>query len=212
MPMFNLDNYETVEDRLIRFWADHPEGRIYTSIVHYDDNKVVFKAEIYFGSEDAHPKATGFAEEIRGASPVNKTSHLENGETSAIGRGLANCGYAAKGSRPSREEMSKVVRNTSLSEVQEFIDNTQQNREEMVLSAFPDSRVVKPKGPITIKNPGQPASQAQMGKIRAELFKLGIKPEAQTEFVSNVLERELMSMSELTKGDASRVIDQLLNG
>lgn len=107
---FNLDNYETVEDRLARFWADHPEGRVMTSMVHYDDNKVVFGAEVYFQFDDPAPKATGYAEEVRGASPVNKTSHVENAETSAIGRALANCGYAAKGARPSREEMAKVQR------------------------------------------------------------------------------------------------------
>jgi hypothetical protein len=107
---FNLENYETVEDRLIRFWTDHPNGRISTSIHHYDDNKVVFRAEVYFDAADDTPKATGYAEEVRGASPVNKTSHVENAETSAIGRALANCKYAPRGARPSREEMAKVQR------------------------------------------------------------------------------------------------------
>jgi hypothetical protein len=108
---FNLENYETVEDRLARFWADHPNGRIHTSIHHYDDNKIVVRAEAYFDRDkDTHPVATGYAEEVRGASPVNKTSHVENAETSAIGRSLANCNYAPRGARPSREEMAKVQR------------------------------------------------------------------------------------------------------
>ena len=112
---FNLENYETVEDRLIRFWADHPGGRIHTSIHHYDDNKVVVRAEVYFDRhEDVYPIGTGYAEEVRGASPVNKTSHVENAETSAVGRALANCNYAPKGARPSREEMSKVQRGQSV--------------------------------------------------------------------------------------------------
>jgi hypothetical protein len=54
--------------------------------------------------------ASGYAEEIVGASPVNRTSALENGETSAIGRALANCGFASEGKRPSRSEMEKVER------------------------------------------------------------------------------------------------------
>jgi len=107
---FNLDNYETVEDRLRRFWADHPNGQVFTAIHHYDENRVVFRAEIYFDIKDIRPVATGFAEETRDASPVNRTSHVENCETSAIGRALANCNYAPKGQRPSREEMAKVVR------------------------------------------------------------------------------------------------------
>lgn len=110
MPAFNLDNYETVEDRLARFWQEHNKGRILTSIHYYDENRIVVRAEIYFDRDDSRPVATGYAEEVRGASPVNRTSHAENAETSAIGRGLANCGYAAKGSRPSREEMEKVAR------------------------------------------------------------------------------------------------------
>lgn len=110
MPPFNLENYETVEDRLAKFWADHPDGRIMTSIHYYDDTRILVRAEAYFDRNDARPVATGYAEELRGASPVNRTSHAENAETSAIGRALANCGYAAKGARPSREEMSKVAR------------------------------------------------------------------------------------------------------
>jgi hypothetical protein len=58
---------------------------------------------------------TGYAEEVRGAGNVNRTSHVENCETSAIGRALANCGMAGSdmSKRPSREEMSKVQRQTT---------------------------------------------------------------------------------------------------
>ena len=107
---FNLDNYETVEDRLARFWQDHPAGRISTELVIQDGNQVIFKAVIYFDAADPIPRSNGYASEERGSSPVNKTSHLENCETSAIGRALANCGYATRGKRASREEMGKVIR------------------------------------------------------------------------------------------------------
>lgn len=108
---FNLDNYETVEARLAKFWEDCPNGQIFTQIHHYDENRVVFKAEVYKDISDPRPVATGFAEEVRDASPVNRTSHVENAETSAIGRALANWRYASKTQpRPSRQEMEKVVR------------------------------------------------------------------------------------------------------
>lgn len=110
---FNLDNYETVEQRLAKFWEEFPNGQVFTSIHHYDENRVVFKAEVYRDISDPRPVATGFAEEVRDASPVNRTSHVENAETSAIGRCLANWKYASKSQpRPSRQEMEKVQRMT----------------------------------------------------------------------------------------------------
>lgn len=110
---FNLDNYETVEQRLAKFWEEYPNGQVFTSIHHYDDSRVVFKAEVYKDISDPRPVATGFAEEVRDASPVNRTSHVENAETSAIGRCLANWKYASKTQpRPSRQEMEKVQRMT----------------------------------------------------------------------------------------------------
>lgn len=108
---FNLDNYETVEARLAKFWEEFPNGQVFTSIHHYDDNRVVFKAEVYKDIADPRPVATGFAEEVRDASPVNRTSHVENAETSSIGRALANWKFASKTQpRPSRQEMEKVQR------------------------------------------------------------------------------------------------------
>jgi hypothetical protein len=108
---FNLDNYETVEARLAKFWEQFPNGQVFTQVHHYDENRVVFRAEIYKDISDPRPVATGYAEETRDASPVNRTSHVENAETSAIGRALANYTFQSKTApRPSREEMAKVAR------------------------------------------------------------------------------------------------------
>lgn len=109
MAHFNLDDYETVEERLVKFWKDHPEGRVWTKALELSASRFVIYAEVYFDAADPHPKATGHAEETVQGRGVNATSALENGETSAIGRALANCGYATNGKRPSREEMSKVA-------------------------------------------------------------------------------------------------------
>lgn len=106
---FNLEEYETVETRIDKFWAAHPNGRILTDIAYQDEKRVMFRAEVYKDEKDERPASTGYAEETKGASPVNRTSHVENCETSAIGRALANLNFAAKGKRPSREEMSKVA-------------------------------------------------------------------------------------------------------
>lgn len=110
MARFDLDQYDTVEVRLARFWEAHPNGRVLTAVEFHDERRFICRAEIYFDRDDPTPVATGYAEEIVGASPVNKTSALENCETSAIGRALANCNFASLGKRPSKEEMEKVQR------------------------------------------------------------------------------------------------------
>jgi hypothetical protein len=109
--MFNLEDYETVEERLVKFWKEHPDGRIETALVESTLQRFIIKAAIYRTEVDAQAWTTGFAEETVSTRGVNSTSALENCETSAIGRALANAGYASKGKRPSREEMSKVKAN-----------------------------------------------------------------------------------------------------
>ena len=105
---FDLQNYETVEERLVRWHAAYPDSQIITIMVHYDAKTVVFRAE---GLMDGRIIACGHAEEVLGSSPVNKTSFVENCETSAIGRMIGNSPIGTKpGARPSRQEMAKVER------------------------------------------------------------------------------------------------------
>jgi len=106
--MFNLADYETVESRLDKWWKDYPDGRVATKIEQATDTRYIVSAELYKTEADAKPCSTGLASESISDRGVNSTSALENCETSAIGRALANAGYAAKGKRASREEMSKV--------------------------------------------------------------------------------------------------------
>lgn len=111
---FNLENYEPVQERLNRFWKDHPNGRI-TTINHSNPdtpNLILFEAIIWKESASGvYGDANGHAEEIRTERGVNSTNALENAETSAIGRALANLSYAGTAAtRPSREEMVKASR------------------------------------------------------------------------------------------------------
>ena len=112
MSNFNLDNYEPVQTRLTKFYEKYPDGRVITELIGdmKDLSTVVFKAVLYQDSaqmKDNTPLSTGWATETKGDGYVNKTSHLENAETSAIGRALANIGLAGA-LRPSREEIEKA--------------------------------------------------------------------------------------------------------
>jgi hypothetical protein len=114
--MFNLDDYDPVEKRLgykinaKSFWEDYPDGRIATELEVCEANRYIVKAYLFKTSSDSTAFSTGLAEETVTSRGVNQTSALENCETSAIGRALANAGYASKGKRASREEMTKVVK------------------------------------------------------------------------------------------------------
>jgi hypothetical protein len=83
----------------------------------------VFYCELYADKDDKVPVATGYAEEIKSDRGVNATSFVENCETSAIGRAIANCPLQApaSGPRPSRNEMQKVERLTTSPQPQEHI-------------------------------------------------------------------------------------------
>jgi len=95
--------YKTVALRVNEFRAERPDWGIVTELVSADEEKVIMKASIiapsgYVAETGARfpdfVVGTGYAEERRTSSQINKTSALENCETSAIGRALAACGYA----------------------------------------------------------------------------------------------------------------------
>lgn len=113
MPRFDLADYVDVQTRIRQFWSDNPDGRIDTNMVTLpgEFDQVVFVATIYKQRDNPFPSATGWAAEQAGPSGPNQTSWHENCETSAIGRALANMGYAtSQRDRPSREEMAKAQR------------------------------------------------------------------------------------------------------
>jgi len=147
---FNLDDYETVEERLIKFWKEHEQGRIITTLLSSSSSQFIVRAELYKdGSELIW--ATGLAEETVQGRGVNSTSALEDCETSAIGRALANAGYATKGKRASREEMTKVKAKNDNSEL---IAETKARLAETAKEYVP---IAKEDDPWTIRD-AQPAS------------------------------------------------------
>ncbi|MDT7540829.1 MAG: hypothetical protein QOE33_733 [Acidobacteriota bacterium] len=107
-----FEDYVPVAERLEKFYERFAEGRIVTSIVEHnlESGFVLMRAEVYRSPDDAAPAATGHAFEVRGESYVNKTSYVENAETSAVGRALAMLGFEVKRGIASREELQKTAR------------------------------------------------------------------------------------------------------
>lgn len=122
MARFNLDDYETVESRIKKLYAQYEDARIITEWANSklwgdEDEKAaprnwVVKASIYLSAGDQANgliKATGYAQETDGTGGANNVDAMANAETSAIGRALANMGLSGN-KRASREEMEKVLR------------------------------------------------------------------------------------------------------
>ena len=137
---FDLTQYEPVAERLDR-WLKKSEQfapRVFTNMESIPGADVcVIKAELWLGDTRI---STGYAEETRGANRINQINHVEVCETSAIGRALANAGYAGSDAskRPSREEMAKVNRGAPAP------------RTTKVTEIFPDAREVVG-GDVTVK-------------------------------------------------------------
>ena len=119
--MFNLEDYQPVEERLALFIKDYEDFRVETELVSFQNDRYIVKAWLYRTYLDSTPFSSGLAEETISSRGVNATSALENCETSAIGRALANAGYASKGKRPSKEEMVKVARTKLAETPKEYI-------------------------------------------------------------------------------------------
>ena len=149
MPNFNLDNYETVEERLKVFWKENPKARINTEIVHMTDDGtcVTVRAEIYKMEVDARPVTTGIAQETKGQGGfANKDAWVENCETSAIGRALANWIYQGSNkARPSREEMSKVGNQNDRVKVEKKRPPIPTKEQKEAMNKVVDEMVAEPK-------------------------------------------------------------------
>lgn len=107
---FDPRAYATVADRITLFYQQFPTGRINTELVARSAEEITFKALVFRQNGDSAAAATGWASERFDDGDVNAVACLENTETSAVGRALANLGFTASPRRPSREEMEKAER------------------------------------------------------------------------------------------------------
>src|SRR5919204_3584273 len=109
---FNPEEYITVHERIEKFYAKFPQGRVITTILEHDRESgfVLVRAEVFREPDDALPAATGHAYELRSAGHVQQGSYVEVGETSAVGRALALLGFEVRRGIASREEVERGAR------------------------------------------------------------------------------------------------------
>jgi hypothetical protein len=191
MGFFNIEDYEPVEARLSRFWELHSEdGRVETELVSHIAGHYIVKAIIWVGDRQV---ATGLADEHTEQKGVNARNALENAETSAIGRALANFNFAPKGKRPSREEMVKA--------------NVEQS-----LGATQVPYVEKP---ITYLKPRRIATPKMSGWLQRELakhLKDTNQQNAFVQFASRRKDAQIVPESNMTFEEVKPLLDDIQSG
>jgi len=100
-------DYVMVNDRVMAFLQDHPDWSITTRIIRADGDECLMVSEIM--DETGRIRSTGHAYERQDASMINKTSHVENCETSAVGRALGFLGIGIVESIASADEVAHAI-------------------------------------------------------------------------------------------------------
>lgn len=122
-------DYAEVNQRIKAFRMVYPQGTIKTEMLSHDNGVVVFRASIYIPEYEEEAKAngvvlvnntrliaTGTAYEKEGSTFINKTSYIENCETSAVGRALGMAGFGIDTSIASAEEVQNAMANQEITE------------------------------------------------------------------------------------------------
>lgn len=117
--------YAEVNQRIKAFRMVYPTGSIITDIVELENGICTIKATVKDGDNIL---GTGYAQEKEASSYINKTSYIENCETSAVGRALGMCGFGIDTSVCSAEELMNALNNqepTKKEKVSEYITEKQ---------------------------------------------------------------------------------------
>jgi len=163
--MFNLQDYETVSDRVARFQKLHLGGRIVTQVVSLDNAKgeVLARAEVYREHEDTQPSAVDYAFGIASTYPVSmRKFYVEDTVTSAVGRALSLILDTDK--KPTREDMQKVKHHE---ETKTIVAETKAKMAETSGEYIP---VVKEEDPWTIKPATMPPTMGEAVSMVKEII------------------------------------------
>lgn len=105
---WDSSSYTPVAERMQAFRAEYPAAQVVTRLHAWENGRITFRASLYRNPEERRPAATGWASEREGDGEINNTACLENAETSAVGRALANLGFT--GARPRDADDSRPPR------------------------------------------------------------------------------------------------------
>lgn len=162
---FKGKGYALVASRISAFRAICPRGRINTEILSMENGVVTMKASVF--DEDDRELSNGFAQEKEGASYINKTSYIENCETSAIGRALGNLGIGSDENIASAEELANAVLNQDQNPKNQTIQQQEKTDEEL------DQEMRNSVDPDLVPNPKR-THEERIAKIKAEQERTGI--------------------------------------
>ena len=159
---FNPDEYITVSERIEKFYAKFPQGRIITTVMehHQETGFILMRAEVYREPDDALPAATGHAYELRSAGHVQAGSYVEVCETSSVGRALALLGFEVRRGVASREE---VIRGAKKQQAAAAAAATPERPERPAPAPERATPAPERPAPAPEKAPATPATPAEAG-------------------------------------------------
>lgn len=98
--------YATVAERIAAFRKVYPDGKIDTHITKLEEGLCIITARVW--NDEGNLLATGTAYEKEGSSNINRTSFIENCETSAVGRALGMAGFGLIGAVATADEINRA--------------------------------------------------------------------------------------------------------
>jgi hypothetical protein len=161
-------DYAEVNQRIKAFRMVHPNGTIETRIVKMEDGIVLMQTTVM--DDQGNVLGTGFAQEKESSSFINKTSYIENCETSSVGRALGMCGFGIDTSVASYEEVMNALENqqANAGDVKPQKDDT--NYSKLLLAKIKELNI-DINAFAKQKNLNGKSSQAQYKKAYEELLK-----------------------------------------
>lgn len=134
-------NYALVPSRVAAFREMCPDGLISTSIIEHENGVVTMVATVK--DENGKVLATGFAQEKENSSYINKTSYIENCETSAVGRALGFLGIGSDENMASAEELMNALTNQEAMKQTETTKTITSTEAKSLAKLATDERIAK---------------------------------------------------------------------